>query len=207
MPQRRRCPHGFSGLARRARDLRLGLSTALLIALPPVGSGVAATPPHDAAAAAIAGAFADEEFCYVIPPRPMAGIFEPEAEFATALAHDHILARDLEPALRRAVDYPMVTLAPSYPFDAARMRVIEPNLRSTLLPVLRLYADYWAAARRAVIDGEATAFAATTLDPLRRACAAAVVLFVFSNQRGGIAAAGYFSLLTGRVLASTAPIE
>ena len=137
----------------------------------------------------------------------MAGIFGPEAEFATALAHDHILARDLEPALRRAVGYPIVTLAPSYPFDAARMRVIEPNLRSAVLPVLRLYADYWAAARRAVVDGEATAFAATALDPLRRACAAAVVLFVFSNQRGGIAAAGYLSLLTGRVLASTSPID
>ncbi len=131
----------------------------------------------------------------------MAGIFEPEPAITAVLVQDHNLAHDLEPALRRAVGYPIVTLAPSYPFDAGRMPVVDPGLRRVLLPVLWLYADYWAAARRTVVDGEAAAFAATAMEPLRKACAAAVVLYVFSDRQDGIAAAGYLSLLTGRVLA------
>jgi hypothetical protein len=155
----------------------------------------------DVEATSIAEIFADEAFCYLIPPRPMAGIFEPEAGIAAVLAHDHGLARDLEAPLRRAVGHPLVTLAPSHPFDATPMWVIEPNLQRVLLPVLWLYADYWAAARREVLSGETKAFAATALAPLRKACDPAVALFVFSDQKGGIAGAAYLSLLTGSVLA------
>ncbi len=152
-------------------------------------------------------AFADEEFCLLVPPRPLAGIFEPEPDSAAALARDHAFARAFDAPLRAAVGAPIVTIAPSYPFDASRMRVIEPALLRILTSVLRLYADYWQAARAVVVDGTADAVPPRGLAPLRKACAPAVLLVVFTAEDGSVAAAGYVSLLTGRVLASVAPAD
>ena len=141
----------------------------------------------------------------MIPPRPLSGIFVPEPGTARALARDHALARALETPLRRAVGLPIITLAPSYPFDAAVMRVTEPILLRILTAVLWLYADYWQAARAVVVDGSAEALPLVGLSPLRNACAPAVVLFVFTGEDGAIAGAGYISLLTGRMLAAWPP--
>jgi hypothetical protein len=135
----------------------------------------------------------------------LSGIFAPEPGTAEALARDHALARALETPLRRAVDLPIITLAPSYPFDAAVMRVTEPILLHILTTVLWLYADYWQAARAVVVDGTMEALPPLGLSPLRNACAPAVVLFVFTGDDGTIAGAGYISLLTGRQLAGWLP--
>jgi hypothetical protein len=159
----------------------------------------------DERARAIAEVFADEEFCFLIPPRPLSGIFAPEPAMALALARDHALARALETPLRRAAAWPIVTLAPSYPFDAAVVRVTEPILSRILADVLWLYADYWQAARSVVVTGTADALPPLGLSPLRNACAPAVVLFVFTADDGSIAGAGYVSLLTGRLLAAWLP--
>lgn len=137
-----------------------------------------------------------------MPPRPLAGIFDPESERAQALARDHGFNRRFEPYLRRALRFPVVTLDPSYPFDATQMRLIEPTLLRILTKLLWLYADYWQAARAVVVEGAEPALPTLGLSPLRNACAPAVVLFVFTDAKGGIAGAGYVSLLTGRLLAS-----
>ena len=156
----------------------------------------------DDLAETIVDVFADDEFCFLIPPRPLSGIFEPEDEAAAALARDHAFARRFEAHLRAALRFPIVTLAPSYPFDATQMRLIEPTLLRILTKLLWLYADYWQAARAVVVEGTATALPPLGLSPLRNACAPAVVLFVFTSEDGGIAGAGYVSLLTGRLLAA-----
>lgn len=124
---------------------------------------------------------------------------------ATALARDHAMARALEMPLRRAVGLPIIALAPSYPFDASAMRVVEPILSRILTDVLWLYADYWQAARRVVVTGTADALPTLGLSSLRNACAPAVVLFVFTADDDNIAGAGYVSLLTGRMLAAWSP--
>ena len=140
-----------------------------------------------------------------MPPRPLAGIFAPEPEVAAALARDHALARALEAPLREVVNLPIVTLAPSYPFDASQMRVIDPILTRILTDVLWLYADFWQAARSVVVTGTADALPMLGLSPLRNACAPAVVLVVFTGADRSIAGAGYISLLTGRLLTAWSP--
>ena len=156
-------------------------------------------------AEAIVEVFPDDEFCFLVPPRPLSGIFDPGPGLAALLARDHQLARAIEAPLRRAAGFPVTTLAPSYPFDASQMRVIEPILLRILTTVLWLYADYWEAARAVVVDGTADALPPLGLSPLRNACAPAVVLFVFTGDDRGIAGAGYISLLTGRLLAAWSP--
>lgn len=159
----------------------------------------------DTLAEAVVEIFPDDEFCFLIPPRPLSGLFEPESEWAVSLARDHAFARRFEAHLRGVLRFPVVTLAPSYPFDATQMRLIEPTLLRILTKLLWLYADYWQAARAVVVEGTATALPPLGLSPLRNACAPAVVLFVFSGDDGEIAGAGYISLLTGRLLAALPP--
>ncbi len=67
--------------------------------------------------------------------------------------------------------------------------------------LLWLYADYWRAARRVLVEGIEPQLPTLGLAPLRTACDPAVALFVFTDEDGTIAGAGYVSLLTGRVLA------
>ena len=67
--------------------------------------------------------------------------------------------------------------------------------------LLWLYADYWRAARRVLVEGIESELPTLGLAPLRTACDPAVALFVFTDEDGGIGSAGYVSLLTGRVLA------
>jgi len=136
-----------------------------------------------------------------VPPRPLSGIFAPDPEAAAALARDHAFARRFAASLMRASPLPVVTLAPSHPFDASQMRVVEPTLLRILTSVLWLYADYWQAARAVVVEGTATTLPQPGLSALRNACPPAVVLFVFTSDDGGFADAGYISLLTGRLLA------
>ena len=156
----------------------------------------------DTLAAAIVELFPDDEFCFLIPPRPLSGIFEPEGEAAAALARDHAFARRFEAHLRRALRFPIVTLAPSYPFDATQMRLIEPTLLRILTKLLWLFADYWQAARAVVVERTETALPPLGLSPLRNACAPAVVLLMFTGEDGRVTGAGYISLLTGRLLAA-----
>lgn len=142
-----------------------------------------------------------------MPPRPLSGIFDPDTEQAAALARDHAFARRFEAPLRHTSRFPVVTLAPSHPFDASQMRVVEPTLLRILTSVLWLYADYWQAARAVVVEGTATTLPPLGLSPVRNACPPAVVLFVFTGEDGGLAGAGYLSLLTGRLLASVPPVD
>lgn len=117
-----------------------------------------------------------------------------------ALARDHDKALTLEPALRRAATDQIVTLAPSEPFDAAMIEAGGPMLTVIMHRLLWLYADYWQAARRMLVDAQEPALPALGLEPLRGACDPAVALFIFTDTSGAIAHAGYVSLLTGRVL-------
>jgi hypothetical protein len=134
-------------------------------------------------------------------------VFEPEPPLAEALARDHAKTLALEPALRRAASDSVVTLAPSEPFDAAMVEAGGPTLARIMHRLLWLYADYWLAARRVLVEAEATALPTLGLAPLRGACEPAVVLFVFTAPGGGVAQAGYVSLLTGRVLAAAGAVE
>jgi len=149
----------------------------------------------------------DDAFCFLVPPRPLSGILDPAAEEAAALARDHAFARRFAASLMRASPLPVVTLAPSHPFDASRMRVIEPKLLRILTSVLHFYAEVWRAAREVVIHGRAATLPPFALEPLRSACDPAVLLFVFTGEDGRLAAAGYLSLLTGRVLAIWPPVD
>jgi hypothetical protein len=208
MPQRRRRAHGFPRHAGRAGNLRLGLTAALVaLGLVAAPATAAADTELDTLAEAIVEVFPDDEFCFLIPPRPLSGIFEPEGERSVSLARDHAFARRFETQLRSARRLPVVTLAPSYPFDATQMRLIEPTLLRILTKLLWLYADYWQAARAVVVEGTATTLPPLGLSPVRNACPPAVVLFVFTGEDGGLAAAGYMSLLTGRLLASVPPVD
>lgn len=128
-------------------------------------------------------------------------MFEPEPPLATSLARDHDTALALEPALRRAATDVIVTLAPSEPFDAATIEAGGPMLTTIMHRLLWLYADYWQAARRVLVDAREQALPTLGLEPLRGACDPAVALFIFTDSSGAIAHAGYLSLLTGRVLA------
>ena len=107
----------------------------------------------------------------------------------------------LEPALRRAATETVITLAPSEPFDAAMIEASGPMLVRIMHRLLWLYADYWQAARRVLVDRTAPALPTLGLAPLRGACDPAVALFVFTAEDGTLAGAGYVSLLTGRMLA------
>ena len=149
----------------------------------------------------LAAAFAGEPFCLFVPPTPIDGVFEPEAPLAAALARDHDKALALEPALRRAATDVVVTLAPSEPFDAATIEAGGPMLTVIMHRLLWLYADYWQAARRVLVEAKEPGLPALGLEPLRGACDPAVALFIFTDSSGAIAHAGYVSLLTGRVLA------
>lgn len=76
-----------------------------------------------------------------------------------------------------------------------------PMLERIMHRLLWLYADYWRAARRVLVDRTEPALPILGLAPLRAACDPAVALFVFTGKDGAIVGAGYISLLTGRVLA------
>jgi len=121
---------------------------------------------------------------------------------AASLARDHNLALALEAPLRAATLGAVVALAPSEPFDAATIEAGGPMLRRIMHRLLWLYADYWSAARRVILDESAPALPDIGLEPLRRACDPAVALFVFTEGNDTIAAAAFVSLLTGRVLAT-----
>jgi hypothetical protein len=108
----------------------------------------------------------------------------------------------LEPAIRASATDSVVTLAPSEPFDVATIAAGGPMLERIMHRLLWLYADYWQAARRVLVERAEPALPTLGLEPLRGACDPAVVLFVFTATDGSVAAAGYISLLTGRVLAS-----
>jgi hypothetical protein len=136
-----------------------------------------------------------------VPPEPIPGIFEPAPPEAAALARDHDKALGIEPALRRVATGSIMTLAPSEPFDAATIRAGGPMLERIMHRLLWLYADYWRAARRVLVEGIGPELPTLGLAPLRTACDPAVALFVFTDEAGTIASAGYVSLLTGRVLA------
>jgi hypothetical protein len=136
-----------------------------------------------------------------VPPEPIPGIFEPAPPEAAALARDHDKALGIEPALRRVATGSIMTLAPSEPFDAATIRAGGPMLERIMHRLLWLYADYWRAARRVLVEGIGPELPTLGLAPLRTACDPAVALFVFTDEDGGIGSAGYVSLLTGRVLA------
>lgn len=125
----------------------------------------------------------------------------PAAPEARALARDHDKALALEPALRRAATDTVITLAPSEPFDAATIVAGGPMLERIMHRLLWLYADYWRAARRVLVEEIEPGLPTLGLTPLRAACDPAVALFVFTDEKGAIASAGYVSLLTGRVLA------
>lgn len=126
---------------------------------------------------------------------------------ATALARDHAKMQALEPALRRAATDSVVTLAPSEPFDAAMIEAGGPMLERIMHRLLWLYADYWQAARHVLVDEAEPQLPTLGLEPLRRACEPAVALFVFTDASGTIEAAGYISLLTGRVLATARMLD
>lgn len=134
-------------------------------------------------------------------------MFEPAPALAIALARDHAKMLALEPALRRTASDSVVTLAPSEPFDAAMIEAGGPMLERIMHRLLWLYADYWLAARRVLVEATETQLPTLGLAPLRGACEPAVVLFVFTEPGGGVAQAGYVSLLTGRVLATAGAIE
>ena len=67
--------------------------------------------------------------------------------------------------------------------------------------LLGLYPAYWRPPRRVLVEETAADLPTLGLAPLRTACDPAVALFVFTDETGAIASAGYLSLLTGRVLA------
>lgn len=129
-------------------------------------------------------------------------MFEPQGPSAAALQRDHDLALALDVPLREATLGAVVSLAPSEPFDAETVEAGGPTLVRIMHRLLWLYADYWAAARSVLVDAAEPALPEIGLEPLRRACDPAVALFVFSDEEGRIATAGYVSLLTGRVLAT-----